>query len=396
MEQGVGRGYLIAAALALAVAVSNGFARFAYALLLPAMQSDLGLTYAEAGALNTANALGYLAGAVVTLSTIKRTRPALILHIGMWSTALAILLTGATRRFEVLAFLRFVGGLGGALVFVSGSVLSANIFTREPARAATAISIYFSGGGAGILMPGVTLPFVLAAGGDSAWPWGWAGMGVAAILIALVTHWAARQVDAPPPMSASAPWPKRPLLATCIAYGFFAFGYIAYMTFIIAWVRGHGGSASDIALIWAILGLCTMAAPLAWRRPLATWTGGKPLAGPLAAVAAGGLLPLLGASSVIMMVSAALFGLGLFSTPAAVTAIVKRWLAPQSLGRAMAGLTLLFATCQTLGPLVAGALADATGSLAAGLAFSAACLAIGSLIALVQRDPDPSSRDHRP
>ena len=98
----------------------------------------------------------------------------------------------------------------------------------------------------------------------------------------------------------------------------------------------------------------------------------------------------------IMMLSAALFGLGLFSTPAAVTAIVKRWLAPQSLGRAMAGLTLLFATCQTLGPLVAGALADATGSLAAGLAFSAACLAIGSLIALVQRDPDPSSRDHRP
>ena len=246
----------------------------------------------------------------------------------------------------------------------------------------------------GILMPGVTLPFILAAGGDGAWPWGWAGMGVAALLIALVTHWAARQVDAPRPQRATAPWPKRPLLATCIAYGLFAFGYIAYMTFVIAWVRGHGGSATEIALIWAVLGIATMAATLVWRRPLATWTGGKPLAGPLAAVATGGILPLLGGSPAVMMVSAALFGLGLFSTPAAVTAIVKRWLAPESFGRAMAGLTLLFATCQTLGPLVAGALADATGSLAAGLAFSAGCLAIGSLIALVQRDPP--SRDQTP
>jgi predicted MFS family arabinose efflux permease len=44
--------------------VAMGMARFAYALLLPPMRTDLQWTYTEAGAMNTANAVGYLAGAI--------------------------------------------------------------------------------------------------------------------------------------------------------------------------------------------------------------------------------------------------------------------------------------------------------------------------------------------
>ena len=46
-------------------AVALGFGRFAYALLLPPMRADLGWSFAQAGALNTANAAGYLIGALV-------------------------------------------------------------------------------------------------------------------------------------------------------------------------------------------------------------------------------------------------------------------------------------------------------------------------------------------
>lgn len=54
------RAYALAFALALGVTVSNSFARFAYALVLPAMRSELHWSYAQAGWLNTANAIGYL------------------------------------------------------------------------------------------------------------------------------------------------------------------------------------------------------------------------------------------------------------------------------------------------------------------------------------------------
>ena len=54
---------VVATALALGSAVSLGLARFAYALLLPAMRVDLGWSYFTAGAMNTVNAAGYLVGA---------------------------------------------------------------------------------------------------------------------------------------------------------------------------------------------------------------------------------------------------------------------------------------------------------------------------------------------
>src|SRR5437868_775176 len=56
---------VVAAALALAAAVSLGLARFSYALLLPPMRNDLGWSYLTAGAMNTINAAGYLAGALI-------------------------------------------------------------------------------------------------------------------------------------------------------------------------------------------------------------------------------------------------------------------------------------------------------------------------------------------
>ena len=49
--------------------IALGLARFAYALLLPAMRADLGWSYADAGAINTANAAGYLAGALLATPT---------------------------------------------------------------------------------------------------------------------------------------------------------------------------------------------------------------------------------------------------------------------------------------------------------------------------------------
>ena len=61
-----------ALALALAAAVSLGLSRFSYALLLPPMRSDLAWSYTTAGAMNTVNAAGYLAGALMAPRWLAR------------------------------------------------------------------------------------------------------------------------------------------------------------------------------------------------------------------------------------------------------------------------------------------------------------------------------------
>src|SRR5690606_38624136 len=73
-----------------------GVGRFAYALVLPVMQVDLGLSYAQAGLLGSANTGGYLLGALLShraLSSIGYRRSfyaALTLQVG----ALALLALG--------------------------------------------------------------------------------------------------------------------------------------------------------------------------------------------------------------------------------------------------------------------------------------------------------------
>ena len=101
----------VAAALALGPAVSNGIGRFAYALVLPAMRSDLHWTYTEAGWVNTANALGYLAGALATLRLLRGVRLQGLFAAAMVVTTAAIFASGLSRSYPLLLSLRFVAGL---------------------------------------------------------------------------------------------------------------------------------------------------------------------------------------------------------------------------------------------------------------------------------------------
>jgi len=93
-------GWVLAFLLSFGPAVSNSFARFAYALVLPAMRDDLLLNYAEAGWLNTANAAGYLIGAVLTRVWVARAGNRTLFIAGMVLTSLAVFATDcrANRR----------------------------------------------------------------------------------------------------------------------------------------------------------------------------------------------------------------------------------------------------------------------------------------------------------
>lgn len=88
----------------------------------------------------------------------------------------------------------------------------------------------------------------------------------------------------------------------------------------------------------------------------------------------------------MMTLSALLFGGAFFIPPAVGTAVFKAGLPPAAWGKAVAGFTLVFASGQTIGPVVTGALSDATGSLFAGLAVSVVILVAGALVALMQKE----------
>ena len=374
----------IAVGLSLAPAVSNGLGRFAYALILPAMRADLAWSYTQAGWVNTINALGYFAGAVATLRFVARTGPHRLLFWGLLSTAASIVASGLFRGFALLLLMRFVAGAGGALALIAGGALAAELYAHHPARASSGIAVYFAGGGVGIVLPGLFLPWLLAARGAQAWDEAWITTGVVAALLCVPCLVAATRVPELPRSAARLPWKKRVLLASLLGYLCFALGAIVYMTFIVAWMRDRGATPLEVSVVWSVLGLAIVVSPILWRVPLARWRGGWPLAAALVACAAGAAIPLLSTSLGAMIASSALFGGAFFIPPSAVTALSRTFLPRAAWGSGLATYTVVFAAGQPIGPILAGAVADASGTLFAGLATSVVVLLIGAIAAALQ------------
>ncbi len=380
------RGLLIAFLLSFGPAVSNSFARFAYALLLPAMREDLQWNWSQAGALNTVNAFGYLLGALLVRGVVNHTGNRRLFCAGMMLTALALLATGFTRDITWLMTLRVLTGLGGAAIFICGGALSGNVLPQRPAMATTTIGVFFAGGGLGLMLSGAVLPPMLDAQGPAAWPIAWREMGMAGLVMAVAAIWAALQIEEPGTAAGSARWRLAPMAAEFTAYALFAVGYIGYMTFVIAWMRAQGASTGEVVAVWCLLGLATWIAPWVWRVPAERWRGGRPLAAVLATLTIGAALPLFSTHLLALLASAFLFGLGMFSAPSSVGGFIKRALPKPAWGSAMATFTAMFAAGQIGGPVAIGWLADLTGSLRGGLAVSAGLLALGALTALAQRE----------
>lgn len=376
----------IAAGLSLAPASSNGLGRFAYALILPAMRKDLGWSYTQAGWVNTANALGYLAGAVLALRLLARNGPHRLFRHGMVWTAVALLASGLVRDYGVLLGLRFVAGVAGALAFIGGGALVAELFAHHPERSAGGIALYFGGGGLGIVASGLPLPWLFELRGASAWNEAWIGVGLLAALACVPSFLAARRVPHVEARAAPARLRPGPLLVSLGAYFAFALGSIVYMTFIIAFMRERGAGPGAVAAVWGLLGAAIMLSPLPWRGPLQRWGGGRTLAAAMLACAAGAVVPLLGASLPSMLVSATLFGGSFFIPPAAVTTLARRALPREAWGAGFAAYTVAFGAGQPIGPVLAGFVADRSGTLFAGLLTSVAVLVAGAAAALLQRD----------
>lgn len=385
--------YLIAFSLSLGVTVSNSFARFAYALVLPAMRSELGWNYVQSGWLNTANAIGYLTGAILTRLIIRYTGNRRLFIGGVLLTALAVLATGFTRDLFWLGFWRMLSGITGAVAFIGGGALSANVVPNRPGVASTTTAIYFAGGGIGFILCGVAIPVWLDAAGSSAWPTAWVGMGIAGLLMFALCAWAARQIEEPNTPTINDTSTADPasqsvthLRAGLLAYTLFGLGYIAYMTFVIAWMRDHGAATSRVIAVWCTFGVASLLGPWLWRKPLQTWPPARMMASAIAMLAVGTLLPLAFPSDIALVLSALMYGTSMWNIPGSVTNLVKRALPKQAWGAAVATFTIVFSMGQIIGPVATGWLADMFGSLRVGLAPAVGVLAVGALIALMQRD----------
>jgi predicted MFS family arabinose efflux permease len=376
----------IVAGLSMGPAVALGLARFAYALLLPAMRLDLSWTYANAGTMNTANAAGYLAGALIAAPVAQRFGVKKTFFAGIVVTALGIGASGLTSQFLALMSLRVLAGLAGALAFVAGGSMTAAV-SGSAARAPLALGIYFAGGGLGVAMSALGVPLLLDTVG---WRGGWLVLGGLAFTASLIALPALLRAPFPAEQSSRAKasaWSPQEIAIELAGYVLFGAGYIAYATFIIAQLRDNSHfTPQEIAFFWAFLGCAAIAGVFAWAPVFARLKGGRGAAAVIGAVTLGAALPLMSASRPIAYLSALLFGGSFLSTITAVTSFARRAAPPEAWTRAIAALTVAFGIGQCVGPILSGYLSDGPAGVRTGLEVSVAILLASAVVISFQRE----------
>jgi predicted MFS family arabinose efflux permease len=371
--------------LSLAATVGLGIGRFAYALVLPDMREDLGWSYSAAGFMNTINAVGYLVGALMASRLIQRVGWAAAIRGGTVACVAALAVCALTGNFFALSLARLVLGIGAAAGFVAGGALAATVAQSRPERANFLLSLFYAGPGIGILSSGLIAPFTLQHFGPGSWWIVWWAMTLLSAAMTVPLFLVRIESGARFTEGSHAAFRILPALIYLAAYFLFGAGYIAYMTFMIAYVRDGGGGAAAQSGFWGLIGMSAFVTPWVWRRVLALDRGGLATAIILGTNAIGAGLPMLGHSTAWLATSAVVFGVAFFAVVGSTTAFVRFNYPPAAWPTGIAALTISFGIGQTLGPIAVGAVTDAMGSLSYALNVSAAMLAVGAIAAAFQR-----------
>ena len=387
---------LVAAALALAAAISLGLSRFSYALLLPPMRADLGWSYFTAGAINTVNAAGYLVGALLTPLAMRRFGARAALLAGGGASGLLLVAHGGVTSDAALYALRALTGVANAAAFICGGLLAARLGSGAPAGHGTApsaglvLGVYYGGTGAGIVTAALLVPPLCALAVTHAWQWAWVALGAVALLATAAMAFATRGLEGGRPVATRTPrFDWQPLKPGLLAYLLFGIGYIGYMTFVVTMLKEQGLGAAAITAFYLLLGVAVMVSSRLWAGLLQRERGGRALALLSALLGVATLLPVLSTHPLAVFASGALFGGVMLSVVASTTALVRHNLPPEHWSAGIAAFTTVFAAGQVLGPALTGWLADGTLGLRGGLACSAALLLIGAVVACAQRPLHP-------
>jgi predicted MFS family arabinose efflux permease len=359
----------------LALASAMGIGRFSLTPILPLMQQDAQLSLSVGGWLATANYVGYLAGALISI--LMTPRPHLAVRWGLAGVGLTTLLMGFSEWPALWLALRFLSGAASAFVLVGTSAWAMPILRRHGREAWSAH--VFSGVGIGIAFAGL---FGLAAGIDA---WGsratWIVLGIVSAALALLL-WRPLGTEAAPELRQSEQGPRvlpRPALIAAACYAAFGFGYIIPATFLPALARGYIDDPALFGLIWPVFGaaaaLSTFASAFLGRdlAPRQLWMRAKWV------LAAGVLAPAIWINVPTLLVSAVCVG-GTFMiiTMAGIREALRLGGAPASL--AVGVMTAAFGAGQIAGPLTVSLLGRTGHAFAFASLLAAACLVAGNCV----------------
>jgi len=386
--------WVITVACTLCVMVSLGFGRFALGMLLPSMGATLPLSYAEMGFVSTGNFVGYMLGVVAAGRLVEACGERRVMSVGLTICALSIIAMGWADSFYQALGIYGVTGFSGGAANVTALGLVSHWFTRRLRGRAAGFQV--TGSSFAIMFAGLALPQINLSVGLEGWRDGWMLLGGISLAAAIVSSLILRNRPADLGLepaggdsndtaaSRAQGHPGRRIVAHLGAiYFFFGMTYAVYLTFTVtALVDERGLNEAAAGRFWAFLGLLSVASGPLFGFLSDRFGRRHGLAMAFACFAASYALAAANIGPAALWGSVVLFGIAAWSVPAILGAAVGDYAGPRNAVRVLATITVAFACGQTVGPAVAGLLAEQTGSFTpsyAGITIAAVLAVIISL-----------------
>jgi len=240
--------------------VGVGFARFAFAPLVPALVAQGWFSPAQAAYLGSANFAGYLAGALLAQPVAGRMAPALVLRISMGLAGLSFIACFHPFPFAWFALWRGLSGVAGGMIMVLSATL---VLPHVPAeRRGLAGGVIFAGVGFGVIVAAALVPRLVALG----LPLAWETLGLLCLILAAIA-WSGWPDDAAGASVKERPPVGGPMLLLYAVYALNAIGLVPHMMFLVdlaARELNYGIRAG--AALWLVFGVGAMIGPVAVGR----------------------------------------------------------------------------------------------------------------------------------
>jgi len=356
-------------------------------MILPGMQIGLRLSDTQAGILVAASLLGYLAVSVSCGFLTGRFGYRVTITFFLSVTGAAALFLGLSRSFTAALPASILLGIGSAGSNIPMMSLLALWFSSK--RRGMAVGLSTSGSSLGLLITGLIIPFFYSTSGmETGWIHAWYCLAGFVIVISVLGGFLLRSPPDRPnkKLRVRHLYKEKILWHLAGIYTLFGLSYIIYATFFASYLVSEiGFSIHRAGSLWSVIGIISIGSGLLWGS--ISDKVGRKYALALVFLLQGLCYGIFGVwkSMPGVLLSSLLFSLTSWSIPAIMAASAGDLFEPRIAPAAFGFITLFFGIGQATGPVVAGAVADLTGSFTHAFAAAAVFALAGSAGSLLLR-----------
>lgn len=372
-----------------ALVSTMGIARYAFTPMIPYMQNQTGMSESLAGWLAGWSYIGYLVGLfIVWLMRDLRTKD-YFFRYGLFLAAFTTMIMALHDHRLVWYLSRFFAGISTALGFMLGTglVLKWLIHNKQNEE----MGLHFAGAGLGIVAGALVVDFSAKhLFGGLGWQGQWftlaaIGLVLSSIAFLLMPFPQSEEIERSRVIDRSNEPSKRWLLLLSIAYICAGFSNTVNITFT-SLITEYVPLEDQGTAMWMYVGLAAAPAPFIWDRVARRIGYLNAIRGAFAVNIASNFLMTASISYFAILLSSVLFGfafMGIVSLTLTIIGNKYRYRATQ----VMAQLTLGYCLAQILSPILAGIIAEKSGSFNLSLFAVSGIMVLGMFcLSLMKRE----------